>query len=849
MRRVAIASAATLLVIGCARDEGLPTRHLFDESAESVWETSSVAPERVLRTVALPGRTTPEDPTSNPPLAIVDLLEPSSSISAFEVDVDDMLSGQLRLDWLDRSGAPCGLIGQAEHAQGLGGGRRRFRYDLDDSPCWDESVQTISLATGQRHRARVAPHELRLIGRTIAIPNQVGRPVGVTLGDELRSAQPLPPSTPWQRRTQVRAGDRLYLGVGFKGRLPKDFAFTVRVRSLPGGDVIAEASPLFPASNQWYDLELKLPKAGEAEIVVRADGSNPELWSLFLASPVVSSGQSARGTRPNIVLIVVDTLRVDHLSMNGYTRATSPRLDAWAARHAVIFEQAIAAAPTTLPSHASMFTGLDALRHGANLDGAATELVLLAERLRGIGYSTAAATGGGYLHPRYGLFQGFDRYRSIKDGHLREDELALSLNTFERWLDELPEPYFLFLHTYEVHSPYRPRQPHLSRLHPAEDKTLASAWLNPRPPTPDAAFRVRRHSGYEVAVRGGTTRPENAPVIDANVAIAHYDSSIAHVDEQLGTILDSIAERQLKQPTAIVFTSDHGEAFGEADHSGHGYLLESNLRVPLVISWPDGRGAGTRVARQVRSVDILPTLLEMAGVASPLGIDGVTLTPLLGDPLAPFPQDAISWAASTNYGLSLRLGGRAKATVVDAVWPPYHGERRLFLLEDDPSELSDRSANNPIAFDRALARLRVQFGAAAGVHLRFTAVDSITVQLSGAKVTGHSVKSLDDCQCFRLSGQNSMEIVLEAGQSIEVLLEGAVLGDLTFGLPTPGGKVDVRLDTARLDEVPTDLCSIASCPPLLQASISAKRLGPRPPPSPRTDPELEQQLKALGYVH
>ncbi len=157
---------------------------------------------------------------------------------------------------------------------------------------------------------------------------------------------------------------------------------------------------------------------------------------------------------PNLVVVSVDTLRADHLGCYGYPRPTSPEIDRFR-RDAALFEQAIAQAPSTLPSHASLLTSLVPQRHGASWAARRAlpeEVVTLPEVLRRHGYRTAAFTGGGQMHPSNGLAQGFDLYRVTGPLPLAET-VAAALP----WLDEHREgPFFLFLHTYETHHPYPP---------------------------------------------------------------------------------------------------------------------------------------------------------------------------------------------------------------------------------------------------------------------------------------------------------------------------------------------------------------------------------------------------------
>ncbi len=166
---------------------------------------------------------------------------------------------------------------------------------------------------------------------------------------------------------------------------------------------------------------------------------------IVLFAALGCGGEAGRdASRPNVILISVDTLRADHLSLYGYPRSTSPRIDAWARNSAAGFRNAVVQAPWTLPSHCSMLTGLDALSHGVNhsFEAVPGELTTVAERLSEAGYFTAGITGGGWFHPRYGLAAGYDRYRYWSGKRRGDEELEAHAPIASGWLDELPEPFF-----------------------------------------------------------------------------------------------------------------------------------------------------------------------------------------------------------------------------------------------------------------------------------------------------------------------------------------------------------------------------------------------------------------------
>ncbi|HEX2162457.1 MAG TPA: sulfatase [Thermoanaerobaculia bacterium] len=369
-----------------------------------------------------------------------------------------------------------------------------------------------------------------------------------------------------------------------------------------------------------------------------------------------------------LVLVSIDTLRPDRLGCYGGSRPTSPRLDALCAE-SVVFEQAIAAAPSTLPSHATLLTGLSPLRHGASMSrrrALPAEIETVAERLAAAGFRTASFNDGGQVDARWGLDQGFEVYRSFES-----DLLAPIVDAGLAWLDEVraADPdgrVFLFLHTYQVHHPYRPRARDLAALGAAPyDGALG--------PT----------VGYRELLRINRQRLLPAPEDLAFIDDA-YDAEIRDMDRALGRLLDGLAERGLGRRLALVFTSDHGEEMGEHGWWGwHSHTLyDELLRVPLVVRRPGGRSGGTRIAYQARGVDVAPTLLALAGLEAPPGLDGTDLLALVegGEP------------AATRFAVAEIDGGAARA-LRSRRWKLYGDD--LYDLVADPAERYDVAGRRP----------------------------------------------------------------------------------------------------------------------------------------------------------
>ena len=333
---------------------------------------------------------------------------------------------------------------------------------------------------------------------------------------------------------------------------------------------------------------------------------------------------SCRGQLPgwNVVLISIDTLRPDHLGCYGYERPTSPNLDALC-EESVVFRQAISHAPSTLPSHASLFSSLVPQHHGASFENRrplADEIVTLPEVLRGYGYRNVSFNGGGQIADGWGVDQGFDVYRSL-DEHSFGQVVDLGVD----WLASEQagrSPFLLFLHSFEVHHPYTPSAEDLR--HFADPEALDATWFG----RSIEIEELRR-------INQGAVELSDE---ELELLVSAYDAEIRSMDRALGRLLGALREGDHFDRTMIVFTSDHGEEFGE--HGQYGWhahsLYEELLRVPLVIKLPESRFAGERVARQVRLIDVAPTVLDALEAPIPDEFSGVSLLEILrGVPVPP----------------------------------------------------------------------------------------------------------------------------------------------------------------------------------------------------------------------
>jgi len=311
---------------------------------------------------------------------------------------------------------------------------------------------------------------------------------------------------------------------------------------------------------------------------------------------------------PHVVFVDVDTLRADRLGMYGYARPTSPRLDAWAAEHAVVYTDAIAVNNWTLPSTSSMLTGLAVHQHGMlriqnTLTSAHAPLAL---RLAELGYETYARTDGGWLIPTLGFSLGFDVFDHGQKGPVEHQQLGWTRELQRLRARRSERPVFYFLQTYQVHQPLQ------------DDRRFedpAAPYTGPL-----AAEPVLTHHLTRLAKSERGLLPEDLTYLNDI-----YDAGIRRMDDVVGAFLEGLPEVFGDEPYLVVLTSDHGEELGERGTTGHGQSLHGEqLRVPFVIRHPDGRGPG-RVDAPVFALDLVPTILDHLGQPVPALLPGRSL--------------------------------------------------------------------------------------------------------------------------------------------------------------------------------------------------------------------------------
>lgn len=379
--------------------------------------------------------------------------------------------------------------------------------------------------------------------------------------------------------------------------------------------------------------------------------ATPLLLALLTAASCTGNGSG--DARPNIVLISMDTVRADRLGCYGFRGIHTPVIDSLAAA-GVIFRNAIAPTPLTLPSHTTLLTGLYPTAHGVR-DNTTYRLSerarTLPEILKENGYRTGAAVGAFVLDRSRGLDQGFDHYddelpkpvQPSVSSLLEDNEFSLRTRMISErsgsevtrralsWLREnAGETFFLWIHYFDPHYPYSPPPPY-------------------------------------------STRYRKTP----------YYGEIAFVDENIGLIVKELRAAGLADNTLVVLTGDHGESLGEHGEYTHCiFIYDATVRVPLIMSWPDGLPSGRSVGDVVSLADVLPTVLDLAGIETDSPHDGSSLSGLIrGDHAEERVVYSESMFSYLNYGWGPLSGLRGPR------WKYIRApEPELYNLSQDPAE-------------------------------------------------------------------------------------------------------------------------------------------------------------------
>jgi arylsulfatase A-like enzyme len=451
---------------------------------------------------------------------------------------------------------------------------------------------------------------------------------------------------------------------------------------------------------RWEAAPVDLARwSGEpVTLILSLSGSEPGAVGCF-GSPVVRSRDPELGRRPRaVVFILADTLRGDHLDAYGYRRATAPNLTR-VAEEGALFLDIIAQGSWTKVSAPSIFTSLYPRSHGVTQFSSrlSDEVVTLAEIFRDAGYATVGYSSVFFTGQFSNLQQGYEEFHEIASLHDRSTGRMSKtargyVDRLLAWMEAHADvPFFAFLHVMDPHDPFEPRAPY------------AALWADPRQREKHLRDRERARRFIRNGKRREFGMPSEADLRAARVNprdyVEHemdwYDGSIRGMDAELVRIFEGLEGLGLARESLVVFTSDHGEEFHEHGDMFHGHSLYAELlEVPLLFWGPGRVPRGVRVAALAETLDILPTLLELAGVPAPRGIQGRSLVPhLRASPRKPLAKAAFAEKSADPAGRSKRADLESVA-VHSARWKLVHNTKRpegvpefeLFDRVEDPFE-------------------------------------------------------------------------------------------------------------------------------------------------------------------
>ncbi len=390
--------------------------------------------------------------------------------------------------------------------------------------------------------------------------------------------------------------------------------------------------------------------------------------------------------KPNLILIGIDSLRRDHMSLHGYHRLTTPHMDKYAAGGAT-FEQAFSPSVPTTPGYGSMLTGLDcfgtdvvALRHRGPLGDHVTTLP---ELLESLGYETTCVGFEG--NPAARGFRNYLSFEGWASDATGQSPKAQALN--EVTIPELKRlaggdaPFFLFMRHMDPHSPYLPPQPFMRIFYDGDEKDPSNRSLDP-------VYEFEPFADYFTS-----WFPEG--LTDKEYVIAQYDGAVAYMDAAIANIFQTISTLGIEEETLVIITSDHGETLHDHDcfYDHHG-LYDCTLVVPLVFRFPGTVPAGVRVPNTCQLKDIVPTALELLGIDTGIDFDGRSLVPWMrGEPRAAEPEIYLTEATWMR-----KHGWRTPEwKLIHALEPDFHGkpEVELYNLITDPEEYTNLADSEP----------------------------------------------------------------------------------------------------------------------------------------------------------
>lgn len=470
--------------------------------------------------------------------------------------------------------------------------------------------------------------------------------------------------------------------------------FSVRLDSVnEKSEIFQDTMNLSPDESLVFDykkIDLSDYEGKKVHITFITRGSEKALACWF--NPVVYSPQQ---NTKNVILISLDTLRPDHLGCYGYPRDTSPSIDSLA-KESALFQNTFATSPWTLPSHVSMLTSLNCINHQVYLSNQKMDpsILTLADIFRTKNYSTGAITGGGFVSSLYGFGKGFDSYH-VRGTILEKNAAEIGCRYAVDWIDRhMDRNFFLFLHTYQIHSPYHSPPP-FNKLFLEEGSTLTQIDME--------QLRFNHENRYKPV-----SNDLRQNILDL------YDSEIRYTDESLiKPLLFKLKKLNLYDNTMIILTSDHGEEFYEHNSWHHTHsVYNETIKIPLIIKFFNSKYAGKKIAKFTRITDIMPTILDALNINPPKQrLDGESLFDLLADKGQENSERIFICELASNvmqrhipkkvainrdkHKFILNHDFKPEDLAYFFSPPPDFDPTELFDLEADPYELKNKAREDP----------------------------------------------------------------------------------------------------------------------------------------------------------
>ncbi|MFT4571085.1 MAG: arylsulfatase A-like enzyme [Hyphomicrobiaceae bacterium] len=504
-----------------------------------------------------------------------------------------------------------------------------------------------------------------------------------------------------RRKVSLRAWLLIWTGLGIcvhsvaaigplnLGEMSRWGQFAYRLRSLiVDGTAVAVAVAVISFAIAWLvaprvgnEGRSKTPIVALAALLLASGLALKPSAPSALVVPFTPSSGTVAG-KQNVLLISLDSLRADHVHCYGYERETSPTIDRLAAE-GVRFANAISTSSWTLPAHLTMFTSRYQTSHGVAVDTHTlnSSIPTLGEIMKAAGYATAGFISGPYVAGHYGYDRGMDTYVDLSQGYDHRAEAratiaspAINEHALDWLAEHHEEPFFLFLHYFDIHYDFIPPPPYDSMFDPDYTGTMDGTL-----------FIERKDVNADMNPR------------DLEHIKALYDGEIRFTDEHVGLILDRLRDYGVLDNTLVVLVSDHGDEFFEHGNKGHHRTVyDEVLRVPFVVRLPGGDRAGTVIEDQASLVDVMPTILGHTGIAGPPHMEGRNI---LRTPHADNKREAVYAEFYDKRGFNVQVARRTLQSKViqhfNRITHPSSDAVEFYDIAADPDEQHDLHPLNP----------------------------------------------------------------------------------------------------------------------------------------------------------